>query len=353
MVFLRIISGIFGLFVVIGTLISAIKTFIVPRGINVWLTAVTFRAIFFFFHLRVKNASYEKRDHVMALFAPLTLFVLPLVFLVMVLIGYIFIYWAVAPQPIYHIFKLSGSSLLTLGYASVENPVFKLLEFSEAMIGLVLVALLIAYLPTMYAAFSKRESNVALLDGWASSPPSAVEFIARAHRTGEINNLREFWMDWQRWFADLEESHTSLSALSFFRSPQPNRSWITSAGVIMDAAALILAAVDIPWEPQAAFCIRSGFLALRQIAGLFNISYNPKPAPDNPISISRVEFDEVCATLAAQNVPIKADREQAWRDFAGWRVNYDTVLLPLAALTLAPYAKWVSDRSAVPHLGER
>ncbi len=353
MVFLRVMVGLIGLFVVGGTLISAIKTFIVPRGINVWLTAVTFRTIFFFFRLRVRSASFEKRDQVMALFAPLTLFFLPLVFLVMVLIGYMFIYWAIKPQPLYDIFKLSGSSLLTLGYASVEQPIFKVLEFLEAMIGLVLVALLIAYLPTMYAAFSKRESNVALLDGWAGSPPSAVEFIARTHRTGEINNLREFWMDWQRWFADLEESHTSLSALSFFRSPQPNRSWITSAGVVMDAAALVLAAVDIPWEPQAAFCIRSGFLALRQIAKLFNISYNPNPAPDNPISISRVEFNEVCDTLAAQNVPIKTDREQAWRDFAGWRVNYDTVLLSLAALTLAPYAKWVSDRSAVPHLAKK
>lgn len=216
MIFLRILSGLFGLFIVIGTLISAIKTFILPRGINVWLTAVTFRTILFFFRIRLKNASYEDRDRTMALFAPLTLFFLPMVFLVMVLIGYMFIYWAVGTQPLGEVFKLSGSSLLTLGYASVETPIFKTLEFSEAMIGLVLVALLIAYLPTMYAAFSKRESNVALLDGWASSPPSAVEFIARIHRNGEIENLREFWMDWQRWFADLEESHTSLSPSPFF-----------------------------------------------------------------------------------------------------------------------------------------
>lgn len=348
MVFLRVVSALVGFFIVISTLISAIKTFILPRGTNVWLTAVTFRTIFFFFRFRVKNASYEKRDQVMALFAPLTLFVLPLVFLVMTNIGYMFIFWAVEPQPIYDIFKLSGSSLLTLGYASVENPIFKVLEFSEAMIGLILVALLIAYLPTMYAAFSKRESNVALLEGWASSPPSAVEFISRIHRNGEIGNLRDFWMDWQRWFADLEESHTSLSALSFFRSPQPNRSWVTAAGVVMDAAALMISTIDVPREPQAAFCIRSGFLALRQIADLFNISHNATPQPGDPISISRSEFDEVCDILLARGVPLKANRDQSWQDFAGWRVNYDTVLLSLAAVTLAPYAKWVSDRSAVP-----
>jgi hypothetical protein len=44
-------------------------------------------------------------------------------------------------------------------------------------------------------------------------------------------------------------------------------------------------------------------------------------------------------------VPLKADLEQAWRDFAGWRVNYDRVLLSLASLTMAPYAPWSSDRS--------
>ena len=347
MVFLRVVFGIFGVFVVISTLISAIKTFIVPRGINVWLTAVTFRSLLFLFRLRVRNATYEKRDEVMALFAPFTLFILPLVFLVMVNIGYMFIYWAIEPQPIYDIFKLSGSSLLTLGYASIERPIFKVLEFSEAMFGLILVALLIAYLPTMYAAFSKRESNIALLDGWASSPPSAVEFIARTHRNGEIENLRDFWMDWQRWFADLEESHTSLSPLSFFRSPMPDRSWVTASGVVMDSAALILSTIDIKWEPQAAFCIRSGFLALRSIADLFELPHNPNPKPGDLISISRAEFEDVCNMLVAQNVPIKSDREQAWQDFAGWRVNYDTVLLSLAALTLAPYAQWVSDRSVV------
>jgi hypothetical protein len=47
-------------------------------------------------------------------------------------------------------------------------------------------------------------------------------------------------------------------------------------------------------------------------------------------------------------VRVIADRDQAWRDFAGWRVNYDTVLLALAALTLAPPAMWSSDRSRMP-----
>jgi hypothetical protein len=350
MLLLRITASLIGTFIVAGTLVSAIKTFVLPRGINVWLTAVIFRTISFFFRIRVKNATYAERDRIMALFAPITLFVLPIVFLGLVLFGYMFLFWAAGMQSLYELFRLSGSSLLTLGFASVDNPVFKLLEFSEAMIGLVLVALLIAYLPTMYAAFSSREANVALLEGYAGSPPSALQFIARTYRTGELDNLREVWLSWQRWFAELEESHTSLAALAHFRSPNPGRSWVTAAGVVLDTAAFILSSVDVPFEPRAAFCIRSGFLALNQIADFFGIDHPTDPSPTDPISISRAEFEKTYNELQSQGVPLKADRDDAWRNFAGWRVNYDMVLLSLATLTMAPYAEWVSDRSAVRQL---
>ena len=96
---------------------------------------------------------------------------------------------------------------------------------------------------------------------------------------------------------------------------------------------------------QADLTIRAGFIALRHIADFFNITYNPKPDPADPISVSRLEFDLACEELIKAGVPVKADRDQAWRDFSGWRVNYDTVLLKLCALTMAPYAPWSSDRS--------
>ncbi|MEJ2751059.1 MAG: hypothetical protein P8183_24610, partial [Anaerolineae bacterium] len=182
---------------------------------------------------------------------------------------------------------------------------------------------------------------------WAGSPPSAQTMITRAHRIGRMENLDELWSLWSVWFAEVEESHTSLAPLSFFRSPQLERSWVTAAGAVLDGASLYLAVVDRPFNPRAAICIRTGFLALRHVAGFFGFEYDPNPAPDDPISISRQEFDAVYDTLAAQDVPLKADREQSWRDFNGWRVNYDAVLLQLAALTMAPYAPWSSDRSAI------
>jgi hypothetical protein len=90
---------------------------------------------------------------------------------------------------------------------------------------------------------------------------------------------------------------------------------------------------------------------LRRIAEFFHIEYNAKPQPTDPISLSRVEFDAAYDELAQNGVPLIADRDQAWRDFSGWRVNYDTVLLALAAMTMAPYAPWSSDRSLLPARG--
>ena len=211
-----------------------------------------------------------------------------------------------------------------------------------------MVALLIAYLPTMYAAFSRREAAVTLLEVRAGNPPSAAEMIQRYHRIHGLDALSEQWRAWEVWFADIEESHTSLPALVFFRSPQSNHSWITAAGTILDTAALTLAAIEVPYDPQAALCLRAGFLALRRISDFFGVVYPSDPAPTDPISIQRHEFDEVIASLAQKKVPIKADLEQAWKDFNGWRVNYDTVLISLATLTLAPQAPWSSDRQRKP-----
>ena len=216
--------------------------------------------------------------------------------------------------------------------------------FSEAALGLILVALLIAYLPTIYSAFSRREAAVAMLEVRAGTPPSCVEMIERYHRIHGLDRLNEVWRNWEIWFSDIEESHTSLAALALFRSPEPDRSWVTASGAVLDTASLVNAALDIQHDPQADLCIRSGFLALCRIADFFGIAYDMNPRSSDPISIQRAEFEAVLDELASKGIPLKADRDQAWRDFQGWRVNYDTVLLTLADLTMAPYAPWSSDR---------
>jgi hypothetical protein len=124
---------------------------------------------------------------------------------------------------------------------------------------------------------------------------------------------------------------------------------VTAAGTVLDGAALTLTALDRPFQAEAAIVIRAGYISLRRIADFFGVDYDPDPAPDDPIAISRAEFEEALDRLAADGVPLVVDRDRAWNDFAGWRVNYDTVLLALAEITMAPYAPWVSDRSTRTH----
>jgi hypothetical protein len=293
------------------------------------------------------SRDYEGRDAVMALYAPVTLLALPAVWLVLVQLGFMAMFWALGARSVGTAYVTSGSSLLTLGFAPVSGPAQTLLAFSEAAIGLILVALLIAYLPTMYAAFSRREAVVTMLEVRAGSPPSAVEMIARFQRLERMPKLYEHYIEWEEWFVALDESHTSLAALAFFRSPQANRHWTTAAGTILDTGALLNAAVDLPHDAQVDLCLRAGYIALRNIADFFRISHNANPTPDEPISIARAEFDAALDQLAERGVPLKPDRDQAWRDFAGWRVNYDTVLLALSALSMAPRTPWTADRLPV------
>jgi hypothetical protein len=346
-ILLRVLCFLLGAATVYVTLLSAIRTFVLPRSENVFLTRMVHAAVYRLFLLRASRlTTYEARDRFMAYYAPIVLLLLPVVSVFYVMLGYTFMYRAVGVESWEQAFTISGSSLLTLGTVPFTSFPVTLLEFTEAAIGLGLVALLIAYLPTIYSAFSARETAVTLLDVRAGSPPSAVELLARAHRIRGLGALREFWPTWEHWFAEIEESHTSLSALVMLRSPQAERSWVTAAGTVLDAAALYSAVVDAPADPGAQLCLRAGYLALHRIAEFFDFEFNHHPHfPADAISISRAEFDEACAQLTAAGVPLKADRDQAWQDYGGWRVNYDRPLLFIARLTMAPYAPWVSDRS--------
>ncbi len=336
-----------GATVVVAVFLSAVCTVVVPRGVPVRLTRIVFRSIRRVFEVRSRLASsYEERDRAMALYAPLTLIVLPLVWVAITMLGFTAMYWALGVHPVRQAFVESGSSLLTLGFVRAEDLPTTVLAFAEAADGLILLALLITFLPSIYGAFSRREHAVAQVTILAGSPPSAVEMLQRFHTIKGLDTMdEEVWEPWQGWFVDVEETHTTFAGLPFFRSPKHDRSWVTAGGVVLDSASLYASTLDVPRSPPAELCVRSGYVCLRAIADFYGIDYDPDPAPDDPISISRDEYDDVYDRLAAEGVPLRADREQTWRDFAGWRVNYDTVLIVLAGLVLAPYAPWISDRS--------
>jgi hypothetical protein len=346
MLVVQILSFLVGAGLVVFTLTSAIRTFVLPRSAPDRITRTVFLAVRKALGLRLLHKQeYHERDAILAWFAPLGLLALLPTWYALILLGYTFMFWAVGAPSWFVALRDSGSSLLTLGFEAVNGFASTLLSFSEAVIGLVLVALLISYLPTIYSAFSRREAAVTLLEVRAGDPPFAETMLLRYHRIHGLAHLTEEWERWESWFADIQESHTSLAALVFFRSPQPEHSWVTAAGAVLDTAALSLAVIDQPLDPQAALCLRSGYLALRAIADYFAIPYPRDPQPDDPISVRKEEFDVLVDHLEKEGLPIRADRDQAWKDFSGWRVNYDLVLVTLAGLTQAPMAPWSSDRA--------
>jgi hypothetical protein len=335
-----------GLITVILTLSSALSTFVLPRAARSQLNRIVFgllrRLIDFVLHFA---KTYRRRDAIMAYYAPIGLMLLLPTWYILILAGYAAMYWALGVGDLFAVFRISGSSLFTLGFDISKTPVVTMFAFTEAMLGLMLVGLLIAYLPTMYSAFSRREQVVNMLEVRAGSPPSALEMLLRFNRIHGLEKLADYWKTWEAWFADVEESHTTLPALVFFRSPRAENSWVTAAGTVLDSAAITLSAVEIPYEASAALCIRAGFLTLRRVANYFDIPSPQDPHyPKDPICVEREEFEAALNQLAAGGLPIQADREQAWRDFAGWRVNYDRALILLCGLVMAPTASWSSDR---------
>jgi len=338
-----VVVGVVAVFVVLD---AALRTFVLPRGAPVRFTFVVFRSVRQSLMLFARpNRSYEWRDRVMALYAPLALLTFPAVALVIVFGAYSCFFEAAEARGWRHALLASGSSLFTLGFERPTGLGSAFIAFSEAAIGLALLAVLIAYLPTIYGSFSRREVMVTQLSVRAGTPPTAWRALELAHRAGYLNELDPVWEEWMQWFSELSETHTSLGALAFFRSPNPQRSWITAAGTVLDAAALRLAVLNIPFTPAPGLCIRAGFLALREIADFFGFDHDPDPSPDDPISVAHEEFIEIYERLAGEGLPVRADRERAWRDFAGWRVNYDRVLLALCSLVMAPVSPWSSDRS--------
>jgi len=332
-----------GLWLVVAVLLSAVRTVVVPRGQRPLLTAAVFLAVRRSLDLRLRFASAARRERLLGQYAPVALVLLAGAWAVLVIIGFTPVYWSIGDLSWLEALQVSGSSLTTLGFVSAEPSPARLAEVLEALIGLGLVGLLISFLPTIYSAFSRREVLVAQMASRAGEPPAVATFLIRQQRIRGLEDLSDTWAEWEDWFSEVEETHTSYPSLVYFRSGE-GRSWLTSAGALLDSAAMLQSAVDVPRLPSTALAIRAGFLCLREVADQFLIPYDPDPSPGDPVSVTRAEFDACLAELEAAGVPLVADREAAWRDWSGWRVNYDGPLLGLCSVVEPPPAPWSSDR---------
>jgi len=342
---IHIALGLVGVLLVLWAAISAAITFVVPRGTPVALTRWVFTVLAFAFRgIALRRKTYLARDAVMSLYGPFALLLLPVAWLVVTYIGFTLIVLGLDASSVHQALLMSASSLFTLGSVGAKDLPTAAANAIEAGLGLGLVAILISYLPSIYSSYSRREVKVTGLETQAGSPPSASTLLYRLTMIERLERTEDLWHSWTEWFADIQETHTSVPALAFFRSPRADRSWVTAAGAILDSASFVASSITSEKHPEAQLCIRSGYLSLRHIAAFYGLPFNPDPRPDDPISVTRAEFDAVFDRLAAAGAPMVEDRDAGWRSFAGWRVNYDQPLLELASLTIAPEAPWSSDR---------
>jgi hypothetical protein len=208
----------------------------------------------------------------------------------------------------------------------------------------VVVALQIAYLPALYGAFNKRESLVAMLESRAGVPAWGPEVLARHQIVGIIDALPQFYADWELWAADLAESHTTYPVLLLFRSPEPWFSWLVGLIAVLDGAAMHLALAPSTASSQARLCLRMGLTALNRIGRTLGWKIDPDPNPEGPIDLTYEEFAGAVEMLKETGFPLERTAEEAWPDFRGWRVNYETVAYRLCDRITAPPAPWSGPR---------
>ncbi len=348
----RDLAAAVGAFLIIVAGWSVIGTLVVPRRIRSRLTRVVAVTVDVTFHFVADHFdSYELRDRILAAQAAIQLILQIVVWLAVFELGFALLLWpTMGTAGLSGAFQLAGSSLCTLGYLAPRYGAPTGLADLAALVGLGTVALQIGYLPTLYAAFNRREALVTMLDSRAGVPSWGPELLARTHfglgsGVSAVGELPELFAEWERWSADVSESHATYLPLVNFRSARPLSSWVTAQLAVLDGAALYLSLVpDAPGAISARLCLRGGFTCLTTIARARGFSVPDEADPNDGITLTYEEFVEAIDRLASVDFPLERSNEEAWRDFVGWRVNYEAAAYAIARAVDAPPALWSGPR---------
>ncbi|MEV4612505.1 hypothetical protein AB0K43_07880 [Kitasatospora sp. NPDC049258] len=342
---MRLIIALAGLALLWVTAASILRTLVVPRGLysilvnRLW--AVLRRLLLL---LSAPFGSYRTIDRVQTWLAPLIVVCTLATWLLGTLAAYTLMLFGTSGLDWAVCFREAGSSLFTLGFASGDRLRLSALDFIAAATGPLIIALLIGYLPTLYGAYNRREVEVTLLQSRAGEPAWGPELLARQALVGTETALPDLYRAWERLAADIGEGHSNYPVLLSFRSPQPYRNWVVGLMAVLDAAAMQLALCPRGAPPEARLVLRAGFSAMRDIAEALRIRYDPDPEPDSPIRLSYAEFDAAVAMVTATGFPAERDVAEAWPQFRGWRVNYESIGYELARRSDAVPSLWTGPR---------
>src|SRR5215470_1313635 len=292
-----------GVFLILVILWDAFETIILPRRVarRLRLTTFFYRSIWWpWSGLAQRLTSGKQRENRLGLFGPLSLIFLLGFWAAGVIFGYAIISWSLGEKlnttetvTFWTYVYISGTNFFTLGYGDVTpiEPLGRAFAVVEAGTGFAMLAIVIGYLPVLYQAFSRREVNISLLDQRAGSPSSAAELLRRHNTSGSADGLNEFLSSWERWAAELMESHLSYPVLCYFRSQHDNQSWLAAMTTVLDTCALVMVGMgESPaWQARLTFAMARH--AIVDIAQVFKTA--PKMRHASKDRLTHADFERM------------------------------------------------------------
>src|SRR5579864_426253 len=349
----HIIAIVFGAAIIWVVLLDAFETVVLPRRVlrNFKLTAYFYRRTWIPWRkiaARIKTTS--RQQNFLGYFGPLSLILLMAFWATSLIFGFALIQDGIGGHEqltgerltfgkiVYH----SGETFFTLGYGDIvpTSGVARALSVIEAGMGFAFLGVVIGYIPVVYASFSRREIQISMLDARAGSPPSAAELLLRlAGRTEDPgvdqSVLDEVLRDWERWAAELLESHISYPVLSFFRSQHSNQSWVGALTTMLDVTSLVLTGIEGVHPGQAKLTFAMARHAAVDLAQVVNARYDPS-APERLTETELIAFREA---LAAAELRLRDD-DYARDKLAKLRSMYEPYVHSIARNLMLTLPLW-------------
>ncbi len=282
------VAAIVGILIILSVLLDAFETIVLPRRVQ-----RSFRLTSWFYRhtwvpwVRLSRLikAPARREAFLSYFGPLSMIFLLGIWAFGLIFGFAVLqfgfgeHFKLGADPItfrlllYH----SGETFFTLGYGDIvpTNGSARALAVVESGMGFAFLAIVIGYLPIVYQAFSQREVEISLLDSRAGSPPTAMELLNRLGCCPDQSVLDQVFRDWERWAAELLESHLSYPPLSFFRSQHGNQSWLGALTVMLDVTSLVIAGVETIRPDQAKLTFAMARHAAVDLAQVVDARYDP------------------------------------------------------------------------------
>lgn len=339
-----ILPALAGALLILSVLWEAFESVVLPRRVTrrFRFTRLFYRWTWFpwrFIGRRISRPS--RREGFLSIYGPLSLLLLFAVWAAVLIVGFGLLYYSgrtphYSGLPIKAALYLSGTTFFTLGLGDIapHSSLERILAVTESGLGFGYLALVLSYLPVIYQAFSRREVNIVLLDARAGSPPTASELLRR-HGPDGFDALRELLHEWERWSAEILESHVSYPVVSYFRSQHNNESWLGAIAAILDACALLVSGVENSCARQA----RLTFAICRHtVVDLAQVFKQPPIATGNrlpPAELARLHGVLSQAGFHLRDTPAAREKLQHLREM------YEPYLLALAAHLAIELPPWI------------